>query len=189
MSDTILALDSSGGHCAVALLWHGQLVFEEVVAMTKGQAEMMPVMIDRCLNDRPKDQIDRIAVGIGPGNFTGTRVAVALARGIALALGRPAISVSNFELLFDPARVPSGKHTRVLPGPQNTGLAQDFEGITAVGAPYQISAADNALLPEETLKRLLAYGALKPISARPAPLYVRPPDAALPATPPPRHLR
>lgn len=152
--------------------------------MTKGQAEALIPMIEAALGNRPKSDLNLIAVGIGPGNFTGTRIAVATARGLALSLGIPAIPVSNFELLFTPDAAPKARHTRRLPAPRETIYEQEFEAIRPIAPPRQIekNATPDTLL--NIPRRLIEYGAIKPIGTRPAPLYVRPADAALPSTPP-----
>ena len=67
--------------------------------MAKGQAERLMPLVDEIFIEAGKTvaELDAIGVGIGPGNFTGLRISVSAARGLALALARPAIGVSIFE--------------------------------------------------------------------------------------------
>ena len=184
MSKNILAFDTSAAHCAVGLLWDGRIVFDETRPMSKGQAEALVPMIEEALADREKSDIEAIAVGIGPGNFTGTRIAVATARGLALSLGIPAIGISNFELLYAPGDAPDGPHDRALPAPRDSAYIQAFNGLDPVGLPRHDPAVTASAAPQSVPTRLIAYAQIKDINARPAPLYMRPPDAALPSEPP-----
>lgn len=69
--------------------------------MAKGQAEYLFPMLDEMLASAAVNWQDlaAIGVGVGPGNFTGIRIAVASARGLSMSLGVPAIGVSAFEAL------------------------------------------------------------------------------------------
>jgi tRNA threonylcarbamoyl adenosine modification protein YeaZ len=130
----ILAIDTSGPHCAVALLPdEGAFRFEE---MKRGQAERLMPLVDEVLAmaDTSFGDLDAIAVGIGPGNFTGIRIAVSAARGLALALGIPAVGVSGFEWLHQ-GRDWSGRVMISLPAPQNRAYVQTFVNRTALGEP------------------------------------------------------
>lgn len=98
---TILAFDTSGPHCAASLLRNDAIKQETHVEMSRGQAEALMPMLDATLlsaNTNWSD-LDAIAVGVGPGNFTGIRISVSCARGLALSLGIPAIGVSMFEVM------------------------------------------------------------------------------------------
>ena len=68
--------------------------------MTRGQAERLMPMLEEVLTEGGTawDRLDAIAVGVGPGNFTGIRIAVAAARGLAMSLEIPAIGISLFEV-------------------------------------------------------------------------------------------
>ncbi|HID67191.1 MAG TPA: tRNA (adenosine(37)-N6)-threonylcarbamoyltransferase complex dimerization subunit type 1 TsaB [Roseibacterium sp.] len=101
----ILAFDTSGPWCSTALVQGDRVLASRFEEMNKGQGERLMTLVQATMDDDglPLDVLDAIAVGIGPGNFTGIRIAVAAARGLALALGVPAIGVSNFEVLRGPA--------------------------------------------------------------------------------------
>ena len=98
---TVLAFDTSGPHCSAALLIGGKIVATRHEEMTRGQAERLFPMLDDVMGDIGAvwEEIDAIGVGTGPGNFTGIRIAVSAARGLALSLGIPAIGVTSFEAL------------------------------------------------------------------------------------------
>lgn len=102
---TILAFDTSAAHCAAAVLGGDAILADHIALMGRGQAEhLMPMLEDRLADAALNwDDLEYIAVGVGPGNFTGIRISVAAARGLALALEIPAIGVSTFEVMRDPA--------------------------------------------------------------------------------------
>ncbi|AGF74049.1 glycoprotease family protein [Bartonella australis AUST/NH1] len=97
----ILAIDTASIYCAVALVRHKSVIARISERMNKGHAEKLISQIIQITNqaDVTLDQVDRIAVNIGPGSFTGIRVGVSAARALALALQVPAIGVSALEAL------------------------------------------------------------------------------------------
>jgi tRNA threonylcarbamoyl adenosine modification protein YeaZ len=97
----ILALDSSAALCAAALVSDGKVIAARSVAMARGQAEHLMSLARAVMEEAgvaPAD-LAAIAVCTGPGNFTGVRIGIAAARGLALALGRPAIGIGRLEAL------------------------------------------------------------------------------------------
>ncbi|WP_175868461.1 tRNA (adenosine(37)-N6)-threonylcarbamoyltransferase complex dimerization subunit type 1 TsaB [Bartonella gabonensis] len=97
----ILAIDTASIYCAVALIRHKSVIARISERMYKGHAEKLIGYIAHVMmqSNIALDQIDRIAVNIGPGSFTGMRVGVSTARALALALEIPAIGVSALEAL------------------------------------------------------------------------------------------
>ncbi len=99
----LLAIDTSSKLCAAAL-WDTDTRAElgrHVEAMTTGHAERLMGVIDAALSDGRLAYADlgAVAVSIGPGSFTGVRVGVSTARGLALALNVPAIGVSTLDAI------------------------------------------------------------------------------------------
>nr|WP_111302015.1 tRNA (adenosine(37)-N6)-threonylcarbamoyltransferase complex dimerization subunit type 1 TsaB [Paracoccus saliphilus] len=197
MSDRIvLGFDTSAAHCAAALLQGDRLLAIRHEEMAKGQAERLMPMLEELLAKAGLGWRDlhALGVGIGPGNFTGIRVAVAAARGLALALRIPAIGVSVTEAaawgLSRPCRI-------ILPGRGDLVIWQDFNTETREESRPQQAAA-GALPPgpaptapavalAEGVARIAAGRADQP-GPRPAPLYLRPADAAPAREAPPRIL-
>ena len=87
----ILAFDTAAAHCAAALVCGDRVLAHGFEAMERGQAERLLPMIEALLAEAGVGwgDLDGIGVCTGPGNFTGLRVAVAAARGLALALAHP----------------------------------------------------------------------------------------------------
>ena len=96
----LLAFDSSAAFCAAALLLPDRIILRDE-QMAKGQAERLMPMLEEVLAEGGLvwRDLKAIAVGIGPGNFTGVRISVAAARGLALGLGIPAVGVTRLEAL------------------------------------------------------------------------------------------
>jgi tRNA threonylcarbamoyladenosine biosynthesis protein TsaB len=95
----ILAIDTALDACAAAVLdtEAGELISQESVAMKRGHAEALMPLIGRVIarSGIAFAGLDRIAVTIGPGNFTGLRVGLSAARGIALAANKPVVGVTT----------------------------------------------------------------------------------------------
>ena len=87
----LLAIDTALEACSAAVLdtAGGGIVAQESQAMTRGHAEALMPLIQRVMKAARLDfsELDRIAVTVGPGSFTGLRVGIAAARGIGLAAG------------------------------------------------------------------------------------------------------
>lgn len=97
----VFGFDTSAAHCAAALLSGDQILASRGEEMGTGQAERLIPMLEEVLAEAGAGWRDlaAIGVGVGPGNFTGVRISVAAARGLALALGIPAIGVTRLEAL------------------------------------------------------------------------------------------
>jgi tRNA threonylcarbamoyladenosine biosynthesis protein TsaB len=102
----ILALDTALMACSVAVLDtdQGLLTARESVAMARGHAENLMPMVARVMAEAKLEfvEIDRIAVTTGPGSFTGLRVGISAARGMALAAAKPAVGLSTLAAFAAP---------------------------------------------------------------------------------------
>ena len=124
--------------------------------------------------------LERVAVCTGPGSFTGIRIGIAVARGIALGLDIPSVGVSRFEALTE------GNDTVRLPGRGGVVYAQDFSEGRVMSEPrIEEGTTESRLADPVTIARLAL---LKDDLPRPAPLYLRDANAALPSEGPPRIL-
>jgi tRNA threonylcarbamoyladenosine biosynthesis protein TsaB len=102
----VLAIDTALEACSAAVLdtEHAGIVARESVAMQRGHAEALMPLIKRVMERAgfAYTGLDRVAVTIGPGSFTGLRVGIAAARGIALATGKPAVGLSTLAAYATP---------------------------------------------------------------------------------------
>ena len=96
----LLAFETATEACSVALWLDGE-VRERFELAPRRHAELSLPWAEQLLAEAGirKSQLDAIAVGRGPGAFTGVRLAIALAQGIALALDRPVVPVSTLAVL------------------------------------------------------------------------------------------
>ncbi|MDB5547994.1 MAG: peptidase glycoprotease [Tardiphaga sp.] len=95
----ILAIDTALDVCAAGILdtVSGQLIAHRSVRMARGHAEaLMPLIVEVMKQGRVGfGALDRIAVTTGPGSFTGLRVGLSAARGLALAASKPVVGVTT----------------------------------------------------------------------------------------------
>ena len=102
----VLAIDTALEACSVAILdtERTDLRAHESLPMQRGHAEALMPLVARVLDRAQLDfsAIDRVAVTTGPGSFTGLRVGIAAARGIALAAGKPAIGLTTLAAFAAP---------------------------------------------------------------------------------------
>jgi tRNA threonylcarbamoyladenosine biosynthesis protein TsaB len=94
----VLAIDTALEACSAAVLdTSGGITASETAVMTRGHAETLMPLIARVMIRAGIEfgDLDRIAVTTGPGSFTGLRVGISAARGIALAAGKSAIGLST----------------------------------------------------------------------------------------------
>ncbi|HET9718026.1 MAG TPA: tRNA (adenosine(37)-N6)-threonylcarbamoyltransferase complex dimerization subunit type 1 TsaB [Pseudolabrys sp.] len=101
----VLAIDTALDACSAAALdTENALALHESIPMQRGHAEALMPLIARLLDRSGLEarDFDRIAVTTGPGSFTGLRVGIAAARGIALATGKPAVGLTTLAAFAAP---------------------------------------------------------------------------------------
>jgi tRNA threonylcarbamoyl adenosine modification protein YeaZ len=196
----ILALDTSTSACTAALFdGAGKCVAKADELIGRGHAERLVPMISEMLDGQVADEV---LVGVGPGSFTGIRVGIAAAHGLAIGWDARLTGISSLGLIA--ASVASGEDVAVaILGGHGELFVQQFDGGTLApvselfnGPPLEAAAATSARLVVGTGARQLvdargfgeardawpsAADALKlPPSLRtlaPKPLYARAPDA------------
>jgi len=96
-SRLMLALDCTGASCSAALFDDGVLLAERFEAMERGQAEVLLPMVAHLFAQAGRDSatLGTVAVGVGPGSFTGLRIALAAGHGLALATGARLVGISS----------------------------------------------------------------------------------------------
>ncbi len=135
---------------------------------------ILEMLADNSLSWR---DIDAIGVQIGPGNFTGVRVGVAAARGLAFALDVPAFGVSGFE---SAASGTAGDGWITLSDPRGAAFRQRFRDGLAV-SPILPAEGSHPARSHEACAAIVARVALARLGRAidpPTPLYLRAPDAA-----------
>ncbi|MBF6025649.1 tRNA (adenosine(37)-N6)-threonylcarbamoyltransferase complex dimerization subunit type 1 TsaB [Lysobacter niastensis] len=142
----LLAFETSTEALSVALSIDGD-VRERFDLAPRRHAELALPWAEQLLADAglARSQLDAIAVGRGPGAFTGVRLAIALAQGIALALDRPVVPVSTLAALAMRARASgAGEGARVL-------AAIDARMGEVYAAPFVIGSDRVQALGEEAV--------------------------------------
>jgi len=186
-----LAFDTSAAHCAAALLSGDRVLVVRHEEMGRGQAERLMPLLEEVLAEGGATWRDlaRIGVGVGPGNFTGIRIAVSAARGLALSLGIPAVGVNGFEAIALGA--PEG-HLPALPAPRDQLYVQPLGGAPRLLPRAEAEALGplaHAPAPSEFATAIARIAQAAPKGTPPpAPLYLKPADAAPARDAPPKIL-
>jgi tRNA threonylcarbamoyladenosine biosynthesis protein TsaB len=205
----IIGIDAASADLSIALLEpDGEVIAEDGWPSAQRQsAELLPRLIELLRRaDRELPSPTLVAVGTGPGSFTGLRVAMALAKGLAVGLGRPIVGIGSLPAWLDagPARAAiaraGARDAYVLVRDADAPIVLDEETVrarlaeTPVVAPGELAAAfglQRAVAPRAAAA--IAERARRRLADEPAgddvrslePIYLRPPrglDAATPET-------
>lgn len=196
----ILAIDSASAACTAALLHlHGEIVAERHEEIGRGHAERLMPMVADLIDDHVPSQI---LVGVGPGSFTGLRVAIAAAHGMAIGWSVPLAGFDSLALVAASAPGDGPVGVAMLGGHGEwfvaqyerpgfavthavTSMTPDAAAL-AITAPLVVGSAAAALVerrgfgtPLATLPHA-AHALDLPVALRslePRPVYARAPDA------------
>ncbi len=157
-----LAMDTASAACQACVHDEaGRVLAVGCEIIGRGHAERLMPVLDGALEAAAVDlsAIGRIVVTIGPGSFTGIRVGVSVARGLALALGRPCIGVGSLQALAASAGG-QGPVLAVVDAKRGEVYAALFDAdLQPVAAPAAMTPAEAAELAERADARLTGSGA------------------------------
>lgn len=183
------------GTASVAVLSGGQVTSFLHEPRTAIQAEMLLPMIEQALAESglSYNTLDAVAVTVGPGSFTGVRIGLATAKGIALAANKPLIGVTTLEAVALIRQQQVEGHDGVdaiLDARRGQVYFQRFDaarvplGDADLVPVEKVAGADMSVLPDAravatiAAEKLVAGAGREPVH----PLYIREPDAKLPQT-------
>jgi len=211
----ILAVDTALGACSAALLNGDALLARRHVAMERGHAEALAPMVKAVMQEAKTgfEALDRLAVTVGPGTFTGQRVGLAFMRGLRVALKKPLSGVTSLAAMAHQARSEAGvEHAAAIHDARRGEVYLEIDGggplllcfedatsaLLAVAGTLVLAGTaalrltqilmgqgraallSNIIAPDAEWVARLAAGT-EPQDSAPRPLYLRAPDAKLPA--------
>lgn len=153
----LLAMDTSGPVAGVSIIKNDQVVYEAMAVNQFTHSVSMMPMVEEALNHAGMvlQQMDALAVTVGPGSFTGVRIGVSTVKGMAHGLGKPCIPVDALEALAFSAPFFEGVICPI----------QDARAGQVYGAAFRWHNGelerlmpDSALKLEEYLAQLLSLG-------------------------------
>jgi tRNA threonylcarbamoyladenosine biosynthesis protein TsaB len=209
LTDLLLAVDTTFGACSAALVDGARVSARRCEVMQRGHAEALAPMVEAVMTEAGLAfaDLDRLAVTTGPGSFTGQRVGLAFMRGLRVALGKPLIGITSLAAMAAEAKAETGCDVAAAVHDAKRGevyletTAGQAAVIMSVAeaqkllAPYPslaLAGTGAALMecPQGKITAILAPDAVwvarlaataPDTGAAPRPLYLRAPDAKLPA--------
>ena len=111
----ILGIDTSTKICTCSIFdSENGIIAETSLSVKKNHSNIVMPIIDNLfkVSDLTINDIDKIAVAIGPGSFTGVRIALGIAKGLAMALNKPLIAVNELDIL---EAIANGNENEIIP--------------------------------------------------------------------------
>ena len=141
----VLALDTALSACQAAVTEDDRVLAARTEPMERGHQERLAPLVAETMAAAGLafDRIDRIAVTVGPGSFTGVRVGLAFAKGLALALDRPCLGIGTLEALAL-SIAGGGFVAAAIDGRREQIYLQAFADRTAVMAPDALPIGEAA---------------------------------------------
>jgi tRNA threonylcarbamoyladenosine biosynthesis protein TsaB len=207
----VLGLDTCLAACSVAVSEGARVLAHASETMARGHQERLAPMAERVMAEAGLDfqQLERIGVTVGPGSFTGLRVGLAFAKGLGAALGAPVAGVGVLEALAaeaqglvfavvdarrDQVYLQAFEDGRALMAPDALELGTAAARLAEIAAGWPLTLVGSGaplladivpqaaiLTPPGADARLVARLAAGRTPAPARPLYLRAPDARLPA--------
>lgn len=204
----ILAVDTCFGACSAAVVEDGAVLSRQYRVMERGHAEALAPMVEAAMAGLAFAALDRLAVTIGPGTFTGQRIGLAFLRALAVALKKPLCGITSLAAMAEQARAETGAETAaaVHDAKRDEVYLQSLGGLSPIptsllgfeeaeaalraraiavlagtGAPYfaeRLSAKALPILAPDAVYVARLAATAEPGSVQP--LYLRAPDARLP---------
>jgi len=204
----IISVDTCLAACSVAVVDGGRTLAAISEPMVRGHQERLGTMVRETVAAAGIEfaELERIGVTVGPGSFTGLRVGLAFAKGLGSALAIPCVGVGSLQAL---AGTGQGVRVACVDARRDQVYVQAFEAgralmepaalraedataaigklgqpaaILGSGAPLLAKAFPDASLDPEAVPDPVVVARLAAVSEAPAaPLYLRAPDAVLPA--------
>jgi tRNA threonylcarbamoyladenosine biosynthesis protein TsaB len=211
LSEPILAVDTTFGACSAAVVACDRVLARRFDVMQRGHAEALAPMVEAVMTEAGLSfaGLDRLAVTTGPGSFTGQRVGLAFMRGLRVALGKPLIGVTSLAAMAAQAKTETGCDVAAAVHDAKRGEVYlettaghaaavmnvaEAQAILAGFASLALAGTGVALMssvcPAATVTAIVAPDAVwvarlaavaSDTGAAPRPLYLRAPDAKLPA--------
>ena len=147
-----LGLDTALQRCSVAILRGDKVLAKQSVDMERGHAEHLAPMAKRALDEASIHvaDLDRVGVVVGPGGFTGVRVALAFARGLVIGTNVLAVGITSLEALAEPVQsLAHGFKAPVIDARRGQVYAALYAQAGEMIIPPFVAA------PEETMQRLV----------------------------------
>ncbi len=208
----VLGLNTAFSTMEAALIRDGEILYDRREAMPRGQERLLPGLVAELCAEAgvALAEITRMGVVAGPGSFTGLRIGVAYARGLALVTGAKVLGITSLE-----AAIPAGLEGPALGclqaqrrPPEQTWWVQGISGGEGIAGVMEVPLTELLTIltgfhapvfmdGQEALGDLAARLDLRPMQPSaitaalkasvfdpgkhtPAPVYARAPDAALP---------